>query len=80
VPGGTVGADKLRGESAAVSFLRGFVEAGKPAAVICHGPWILVEADVIRGRTLTFFPTLATDIRNAGGIWVDQEVVTDEGW
>jgi protease I len=79
VPGGTVGADKLRGESAAVSFLRGFVEAGKPAAVICHGPWILVEADVIRGRTLTFFPTLATDIRNAGGIWVDQEVVTDEG-
>jgi protease I len=79
VPGGTVGADKLRGEPAAVSFLRGFFEAGKPAAAICHGPWTLVEADVIRGRTLTSFPTLATDIRNAGGTWTDREVVTDQG-
>lgn len=79
VPGGTVGADKLRGEPAAVSFLRGFFEARKPAAVICHGPWTLVEADVVRGRTLTSFPTLATDIRNAGGTWLDQEVVTDQG-
>jgi len=79
VPGGTVGADKLRGEPAAVRFVRGFFEAGKPAAVICHGPWTLVEADVIRGRTLTSFPTLATDIRNAGGTWTDQEVVTDHG-
>jgi protease I len=79
VPGGTVGADKLRGEPAAVAFVRGFFEAGKPAGVICHGPWTLVEADVVRGRTLTSFPTLATDIRNAGGTWVDREVVVDLG-
>ena len=79
VPGGTVGADKLRGDDNAVSFVRGFFEAGKPAAVICHGPWTLVEAGVVRGRTLTSWPTLATDIRNAGGTWVDQEVVTDQG-
>jgi protease I len=79
VPGGTVGADKLRGEPAAVAFVRGFFEADKPAGVICHGPWILVEADVVTGRTLTSFPTVATDIRNAGGTWVDQEVVTDLG-
>jgi len=79
VPGGTVGADKLRGNPAAVGFVRAFVEAGKPAAVICHGPWTLVEADVVRGRTLTSFPTLATDIRNAGGTWVDREVVADLG-
>jgi deglycase len=79
VPGGSVGADKLRGDSDAVGFVRGFFEAGKPAAVICHGPWTLVEADVVRGRTLTSWPTLATDIRNAGGKWVDEEVVTDQG-
>jgi protease I len=79
VPGGTVGADKLRGDDQAVRFVRSFFEAGKPAAVICHGPWTLVEADVVRGRTLTSWPTLATDIRNAGGTWVDQEVVTDQG-
>ena len=79
VPGGTVGADKLRGDAAAVRFVRGIVEAGKPAGVICHGPWTLVEADVVRGRTLTSFPTLATDIRNAGGTWVNREVVADLG-
>jgi protease I len=79
VPGGTVGADKLRGDPHAVRFVRGFVQAGKPTAVICHGPWTLVEADVVRGRTLTSWPTLATDIRNAGGIWTDQEVVADQG-
>ena len=79
IPGGTVGADKLRGDPDAVSFVRGFFQAGKPAGVICHGPWTLVEADVVRGRTLTSWPTLATDIRNAGGTWVDQEVVTDQG-
>lgn len=79
VPGGTVGADKLRGAAGAVRLVRAFVEAGKPAALICHGPWTLVEADVVRGRTLTSWPTLATDIRNAGGAWVDQEVVTDQG-
>ncbi len=79
VPGGTVGADNLRGSEEAVSFVHGFFEQQKPVGVICHGPWTLVEADVVRGRTLTSFPTLQTDIRNAGGEWVDQEVVTDQG-
>jgi protease I len=79
VPGGTVGADKLRGSEEAVSFIRGFFEQAKPVGVICHGPWTLVEADVVKGRTLTSYPTLQTDIRNAGGEWVDEEVVTDEG-
>ena len=74
-----MGADKLRGNADAVRLIRGFFQAGKPAGVICHGPWTLVEADVVRGRTLTSWPTLATDIRNAGGTWVDQEVVTDQG-
>jgi protease I len=79
VPGGTVGADNLRGSEEAVSFVHAFFEQQKPVGVICHGPWTLVEADVVRGRTLTSFPTLQTDIRNAGGEWVDQEVVTDQG-
>jgi protease I len=79
VPGGTVGADNLRGSDEAVSFVRGFFEQEKPVGVICHGPWTLVEADVVKGRTLTSYPTLQTDIRNAGGEWVDQEVVTDQG-
>ena len=79
VPGGTVGADNLRGNEEAVNFIHGFFEEGKPVGVICHGPWTLVEADVVRGRTLTSYPTLQTDIRNAGGTWVDQEVVTDAG-
>ena len=74
VPGGTVGADKLRGNADAVRLIRGFFQAGKPAAVICHGPWLLVEADLVRGRTLTSWPSLQTDIRNAGGTWVDTEV------
>jgi protease I len=79
VPGGTVGADNLRGSEEAVSFVRSFFQAGKPVGVICHGPWTIVEADVVRGRTLTSYPTLRTDIRNAGGQWVDEEVVTDAG-
>jgi protease I len=79
VPGGTVGADTLRASDEAVSFVRGFFEQGKPVGVICHGPWTLVEADVVRGRTLTSYPSLQTDIRNAGGNWVDEEVVTDQG-
>jgi protease I len=79
VPGGTVGADKLRGSEEAVSFIRGFFEQAKPVGVICHGPWTLIEADVVKGRTLTSYPALQTDIRNAGGEWVDEEVVTDEG-
>ena len=79
VPGGTVGADNLRGNEEAVNFVRSFFEQAKPVGVICHGPWTLVEADVLNGRTLTSYPTLQTDIRNAGGEWVDEEVVTDQG-
>jgi len=79
VPGGTVGADKLRSSDEAVNFVHSFFEQAKPVGVICHGPWTLVEADVVKGRTLTSFPTLQTDIRNAGGNWVDEEVVTDQG-
>ncbi|MFC6825792.1 type 1 glutamine amidotransferase domain-containing protein [Halopelagius fulvigenes] len=77
VPGGTVGADKLRADEETVSFVREFFEADKPVGAICHGPWTLVEADVVEGRTLTSYPSLRTDIRNAGGEWVDEEVVTD---
>ncbi|MDX6382328.1 MAG: protease [Rubrobacteraceae bacterium] len=79
VPGGTVGADKLRGSDEAVSFVRGFFEQSKPVGVICHGPWTLVEADVVKDRRLTSFWSIKTDIRNAGGEWVDEEVVTDQG-
>jgi protease I len=79
VPGGCVGADKLRGNKEAVSFVRGFFEQSKPVGVICHGPWTLVEADVVKGRRLTSYWSLQTDIRNAGGEWVDEEVVTDRG-
>jgi protease I len=79
VPGGTVGSDKLRGSDEAVSFVHSFFDQAKPVGVICHGPWMLVEADVVKGRTLTSYPTLQTDIRNAGGNWVDEEVVTDQG-
>ena len=79
VPGGTVGADKLRGNADIASFVRSFFQQEKPVAAICHGPWVLVEADVVRDRKLTSFPTLQTDIRNAGGSWVDQEVVVDKG-
>jgi protease I len=79
VPGGTVGADTLRASGEAVGFVKAFFEAGKPVGAICHGPWALVEADVVRGRTLTSYPSLQTDIRNAGGEWVDEEVVTDAG-
>ena len=69
----------MRQDQRAVRFVRGFFEAGKPVAAICHGPWLLVEAGVVQGRTLTSWPSLQTDIRNAGGDWVDREVVTDEG-
>lgn len=79
VPGGTVGADRLRNDPGAVSFVKKFFAAGKPVAAICHGPWVLVEADVVGDRKLTSYPSLATDIRNAGGDWVDQEVVVDQG-
>ncbi|MFF3215532.1 type 1 glutamine amidotransferase domain-containing protein [Streptomyces sp. NPDC002886] len=74
LPGGVANPDALRTNERAVGFVRSFFEAGKPVAAICHAPWILVEADVLRGRTLTSWPSLATDIRNAGGTWVDEEV------
>jgi deglycase len=79
LPGGTVNADRLRLEDDVVSFVQKFFSSGKPAGVICHGPWTLVEADLVRDRTLTSFPSLRTDIRNAGGNWVDEEVVVDQG-
>jgi deglycase len=79
LPGGTVNADHLRMSDDVVSFVQSFFKSGKPAGVICHGPWTLVEADLVRDRTLTSFPSLQTDIRNAGGKWVDEEVVVDEG-
>src|SRR3954452_5361482 len=77
VPGGTVNADRLRVEKAAQTLVRQIDGAGKPLAVICHGPWLLVSADLVEGRRLTSYPSLAQDIRNAGGSWVDEEVVVD---
>jgi protease I len=74
LPGGVANPDQLRAVPEAVAFVRSMFQAGRPAAVICHGPWTLVEADLVRGRTLTSWPSLRTDIRNAGGSWVDTEV------
>jgi protease I len=79
LPGGVGNPDQLRMDSDAVSFVRAFFDAGKPVAAICHAPWTLVEADVLRDRTITSWPSLKTDIRNAGGTWVDEEVHVDEG-
>jgi protease I len=79
LPGGVANPDFLRADENVVRFVRSFFEAGKPVASICHGPWTLVEADVVRGRTLTSWPSLKTDIRNAGGEWVDEEVHVDSG-
>jgi protease I len=79
VPGGVGNPDQLRGDENAVNFVRELVAEQKPLAAICHGPWVLVEAGVVRDLTLTSWPTLRTDIRNAGGNWVDQEVVVDNG-
>jgi protease I len=79
LPGGVANPDFLRTDEQAVGFVRGFFEQAKPVGVICHGPWTLVEADVLKGRTITSWPSLQTDIRNAGGTWVDEEVVVDEG-
>jgi protease I len=75
LPGGVANPDQLRMDTNAVRFVRSFFEAGNPAAVICHGPWTLVEADVVRGRRLTSWPSLQTDIRNAGGEWVNEQVM-----
>jgi protease I len=79
LPGGVANPDNLRTHEDAVAFARGFFEQGKPVGVICHGPWTLVEADVVRGRAITSWPSLQTDLRNAGANWVDEEVVVDEG-
>jgi len=79
LPGGVANPDKLRMHEDAVAFVRSFFEQAKPVGVICHGPWTLVEAGVLNGRTITSWPSLRTDIRNAGGKWVDEEVVVDEG-
>src|SRR2546423_4632912 len=79
LPGGVANPDRLRADEAAIEFVQGFVNAGKPIAAICHAPWTLVEADAVKGRTLTSYPSIKTDIRNAGGKWVDEEVVVDQG-
>jgi protease I len=77
LPGGVANPDQLRTDDAAVRIVRSFMEAGKPVAAICHGPWTLVEAGVVKGKTLTSWPSLQTDIRNAGGSWVDEQVHVD---
>ncbi len=77
LPGGTINADKLRTNPRAIAFAQAFASAGAPIAAICHGPWLLIEAGLVRGRTLTSTPRIATDLRNAGAHWVDQEVVVD---
>jgi protease I len=79
IPGGVGNPDTMRSDDDAVEFVRSFFEAGKPVAVICHGPWMLVEADVVRGRKVTSWPSIKTDVQNAGGNWVDEEVVVDQG-
>jgi len=79
LPGGVANPDKLRTDQDAIGFVRGFFEEGRPVAVICHGPWTLVEGDLVRGRTLTSYPSVKTDIENAGGTWVDEEVHVDGG-
>jgi protease I len=77
LPGGVINPDHLRMDPAAVNFVKKFVETGRPTAAICHGPWTLVEAGVVRGKTVTSWPSVKTDLKNAGANWVDQEVVTD---
>jgi deglycase len=79
LPGGVANPDQLRSKEEAVEFVRAIVAAGKPVGAICHGPWTLIEADVVKGRTLTSWPSLQTDLRNAGAEWVDEEVHVDEG-
>lgn len=79
IPGGLYNPDTLRSTPAAVEFVRGFSEAGKPIAAICHGPWVLIEAGIVKGRKLTSWPAIQTDLKNAGALWVDEEVVVDNG-
>jgi protease I len=77
LPGGVINGDFVRADADAVAFVRAFFDAGKPVAAICHAPWVLAEADVVRGRRMTSWPSLQTDLRNAGATWVDEEVVVD---
>ena len=79
LPGGVMNPDKLRANPAAVRFVKSFVDAGKPIAAICHGPWTLIEAGATKGRRMTSWPSLATDLRNSGAKWVDEECVVDNG-
>jgi len=79
LPGGVMNPDKLRTNQSAIQFVRSFFEQRKPVAAICHGPWVLVEADVVRGRKVTSYQSIQTDLKNAGANWVDQEVVVDQG-
>jgi protease I len=79
LPGGVANGDFVRADDRAARFVRGFADAGKPIAVICHGGWVLIEAEVVRGKTMTSWPSLRTDLRNAGATWVDKEVVVDSG-
>lgn len=79
IPGGLMNPDALRSSEEALEFVRHFFREGKPVAAICHAPWVLIDAGVIRGRTLTSWPAIKTDVRNAGGNWVDREVVVDHG-
>jgi len=79
LPGGVMNPDKLRTNPKAVAFVRSFFDQAKPVAAICHGPWMLVEADVVEGRTVTSYPSIQTDLKNAGANWVDREVVVDRG-
>ena len=79
IPGGLMNPDELRSTPEATDFARAFFDAGKPVAAICHGPWVLIDAGVVEGRTLTSWPAIQTDVKNAGGTWVDEEVVVDNG-
>jgi len=79
IPGGLINPDTLRSNKLALEFVRRFFAAGKPVAAICHAPWVLIDADLVKGRTLTSWPAIKTDVKNAGGTWVDREVVVDHG-
>jgi protease I len=79
IPGGLMNPDTLRSNKLALEFVRRFFAAGKPVAAICHAPWVLIDAGLVKGRTLTSWPAIKTDVRNAGGNWVDEEVVVDQG-
>lgn len=79
IPGGLMNPDELRSTAEAIDFARAFFDAGKPVAAICHAPWVLIDAGVVGGRTLTSWPAIKTDVKNAGGTWIDEEVVVDNG-